>query len=304
MAQDYSKLPEDLKAKLLKWEANAPANKQVQLLSDIADISQEMLSTLDDQKKGSEDAVKQFGATLLDMREQLTALNAKEAPETPDTSKPVIDAISKLEKALTGSIKAIDTKPVVNVPKVGAPVVNVDAPKVTVDNKEISKILKTDLPKAFNEAIKGIVIPENDTTAANQLLEELSKKLDSIDTGVRMKPQAPTSMAVTGALTNTELRATPVVISGAVTNTPPDIQNVELVNVLRTLLQQISVPSWFDPTTNTLRVGTTAVTVSSGTVTTVTTLTNQTNFGSQAADVLNRDISINTWANTVRRTIT
>ena len=87
---------------------------------------------------------------------------------------------------------------------------------------------------------------------------------------------------------------------------PPtiDVQNVEMINALRTLLQQISVPSWFDPTTNTLRVGTTAVTVSSGTVTTVTTLTNQTNFGSQAADVLNRDISINTWANVARRTIT
>lgn len=86
--------------------------------------------------------------------------------------------------------------------------------------------------------------------------------------------------------------------------TPDDIQNVEIMNAIRTLLQQISVPSWFDPTTNTLRVGTTAVTVSSGTVTTVTTLTNQTNFGSQAADVLNRDISINTWANVARRTIT
>lgn len=192
MAQDYSKLPEDLKAKLLKWEANAPANKQVQLLSDIADISQEMLSTLDDQKKGSDDATKQFGAILVDMREQLTSLNAKEAPETPDTSKPVIDAISKLEKALTAQ-KA----PVVNVPKADAPVVNVDAPRVTVDNKEISKILKTDLPKAFNEAIKGIVIPENDDSATNQLLEELSTKLDSIDVGVRMKPQAPATVKVT-----------------------------------------------------------------------------------------------------------
>lgn len=197
MNPDYSKLPEDLKAKLLKWEANTPANKQVQLLSDIADISQEMLSTLDDQKKGSDDATKQFGAILVDMREQLTALNAKEAPETPDTSQPVIDAISKLEKALTGSIKAIDTKPVVNVPQANAPVVNVDAPKVTVDNKEISKILKTDLPKAFNEAIKGIVIPEQDDSATTQLLEELSQKLDSIDTGVRLKPQAPTKIAVT-----------------------------------------------------------------------------------------------------------
>ncbi len=83
-----------------------------------------------------------------------------------------------------------------------------------------------------------------------------------------------------------------------VSSDPDSIQNVELVNVLRTLLQQISVPSWFDPTTNTLRVGTTAVTVSSGTV------TNLTNFGTNAADVMARDTSINAWANTVRRTIT
>ncbi len=304
MKPDYSKLSPDLQEKIKGWEANNPANKQLVKLNDIASIMHDISNVIDYRGEQSDKTLKELGTVLTDAREQLVAMNAKEAPETPDTSQPVIDAISKLEKALTGSIKAIDTKPVVNVPKVGAPVVNVDAPKVTVDNKEISKILKTDLPKAFNEAIKGIVIPENDTTAANQLLEELSKKLDSIDTGVRMKPQAPTSMAVTGALTNTELRATPVVISGAVTNTPPDIQNVELVNVLRTLLQQISVPSWFDPTTNTLRVGTHAVTVSSGTVTTVTTLTNLTNFGSNAADVMARDTSINAWANTVRRTIT
>ena len=93
---DYTGIPDELKAKLLKWEQNTPANKQVQLLSDIADISQEMLSTLDDQKKGSDDATKQFGAILVDMREQLTSLNAKEAPEALDTSKPVIDAIFKL----------------------------------------------------------------------------------------------------------------------------------------------------------------------------------------------------------------
>jgi len=82
------------------------------------------------------------------------------------------------------------------------------------------------------------------------------------------------------------------------------IQNVELINALRALLQQIAVPSWYDPTTNTLRVGTTAVTVSSGTVTTVTTVGAVTNFGTNAADVMARDISINTWANAARRTIT
>ncbi len=192
MNQDYSKLPEDLRAKLIKWEANSPTHKQVQILSDIADISQEMLGTLDEQKKGSDDATKKFGAILVDMREQLSSLNAKEAPEAPDTSKPVIDAISKLEKAMTAQ-KA----PVVNVPKADAPVVNVDAPNVTVDNSEIAKILKTDLPKAFDEAIKGIVIPKTDTAPTNQLLKDLSEKLSSIDVGVRMKPQAPATVKVT-----------------------------------------------------------------------------------------------------------
>ena len=82
-----------------------------------------------------------------------------------------------------------------------------------------------------------------------------------------------------------------------------EIQNVEIINALRALLQQMAVPSWFDPTTNTLRIGNNSVTVSSGTVTTVGTVTNLTNFGTNAADVMARDISINTWANTVRPTI-
>jgi hypothetical protein len=190
---DYSKLPDDLKAKLLKWEANNPANKQVQLLTDIADLTQEMLTAMDDERKGSNKAIEHFGSLLVDMREQLTALNAKEAPETPDNSKPVIDAISKLEKALTAQ-KA----PVVNVAKADAPVVNVDVPNITIDNKEISKILKTDLPKAFNEAVRGIVIPENDDSQLLEAVSELAQKLDSIDTGVRLKPQAPNTIGITG----------------------------------------------------------------------------------------------------------
>lgn len=194
---DYKGIPEDLKTKLLKWEANSPTHKQVQILSDIADISQEMLSALDSQKEDSKETVKQLSAVLMDMRETLKSLDAKEAPEAPDTSKPVIDAISKLEKALTGSIKAIDTKPVVNVPQANAPVVNVDAPVVKIDNKELTSILKTDLPKAFNQAIQSIVIPKNDNSEANQLLEQIAEQLSSIDTGVRLQPQAPTKIAVT-----------------------------------------------------------------------------------------------------------
>ena len=161
MKPDYTGLPEDLKAKLLKWEQNTPANKQVQLLSDIADISQEMLSALE--KNDTRESLNSMGALLVDMRGALRDLNDKEAPEAPDTSKPVIDAISKLEKALTGSIKAIDTKPVVNIPQANAPVVNVDAPVVKVDNAEIAKILKTDLPKALNPSKKRAIRTEGYT---------------------------------------------------------------------------------------------------------------------------------------------
>lgn len=82
---------------------------------------------------------------------------------------------------------------------------------------------------------------------------------------------------------------------------PSDIQNIEIMNAIRVLLQQTAMPPWYDPTTATLRVGSHAVTLSS---TNVTTVTNLTNFGTSPADVMARDISINTWANNCRTTIT
>lgn len=82
---------------------------------------------------------------------------------------------------------------------------------------------------------------------------------------------------------------------------PDDIQNIEIMNAIRVLLQQTAMPPWYDPTTATLRVGSLAVTLSS---TNVTTVTNLTNFGTSPADVMARDISINTWANNCRTTIT
>lgn len=187
--QDYSKLPDDLKAKLLKWESNNPVNKQLTKLNDIASILQDISNVIDYQGKASKEETKKLGAVLTDAREQLVSLNKKETPETPD-NKPVIEAIKKLESALTDSIKKIDTKPVVNIPKADAPVVN--APNVIIDNKEVTKLLST-LPDAFNAAIKGI--PKTESTS--KILKELSDKLDSIDVGVRLQPQAPTKIAVT-----------------------------------------------------------------------------------------------------------
>lgn len=79
-----------------------------------------------------------------------------------------------------------------------------------------------------------------------------------------------------------------------------DIQSVDVVNALREILYPLVNPPYMDKSLN--RVRETAV-IESGTVTTVGNLTNLTNFGTQPADVLHRITSRNTWANTVRRTI-
>lgn len=163
---------------------------QLQALKDIADMTGEVINLLD--KQANQEGIDKLGVLLVDMRESLNQLNAKEAPEQPDTSKPVIDAISKLEKALTAAVSS-QKAPIVNVPKADAPVVNVDAP----DLSKVEKILKTDLPKAFEQAIQGIVIPEQDDTATNELLGSIYEQLASIDTAVRMQPQAPTTISVT-----------------------------------------------------------------------------------------------------------
>jgi hypothetical protein len=151
----------------------------------------EMINVLD--KQANQEGIDKLGVLLVDMRESLKELNAKEAPEQPDTSKPVIDAISKLEKALTAAVSA-QKAPVVNVPKADAPVVNLPAP----DFSKVEKALK-EIPAAFDKAIKGIVIPENDDTNILQALSDLNEQLASIDTAVRMQPQAPTTMVVTNA---------------------------------------------------------------------------------------------------------
>lgn len=211
VAPDYSKLSPDLQEKIKGWEANNPANKQLVKLNDIASILQDVSNVIDYRGKKSDETLKQLGAVLSDAREQLVAINAKEAPEAPDTSQPVIEAISKLEKALTSAVKAVDVKPVVNVPKIDAPVVNVAPTDVTVDTKEIAKILKTDIPQAFDKAIKSIVIPKNDNGSLTKALKELGTKLDDIDAGVRMKPQAPTSISINNTGAN------PIPITGSIT---------------------------------------------------------------------------------------
>lgn len=166
-------------------EAYQMAKDQSQALTDIADMMQELIDVADTGNKNT-GKLEALGAILTDAREQLVAINAKEAPEAPDYAKPIVEALSKLEKA----VKAQEVKPQVNV---SSPDVHVDAP----DLSDFNKILQKEMPKAFADAIKlipktDIVIPE-----APDRWDEVLEKLESIDTASRMKPQAPNTVKVT-----------------------------------------------------------------------------------------------------------
>ena len=184
--------------KIQQIESRKPENQQLQVLADIATMLQELINLADDEKEAKESDVEQFGAVLLDIRESLKAIKDREDPKSPDFATPIIKAVSNLEKSFDSSIKKIDVKPVVNVPKqdikVDAPIVNVDAPKI--DLSDITKALKTELPKAFEKAIK--LIPKTDITIpeAPDRWDEVIDWLKSIDTASRMKPEAPNQVTV------------------------------------------------------------------------------------------------------------
>lgn len=169
-----------------KLEQYQQAETQLQTLEDIAKMTQEIINIVDD--SGNVDKI---GTLLIDIRETLGGLRDKEAPETPDYAKPVVDAVSKLEKALSASIKGIDVKPQI---KVDAPAVNVSPP--SVDLKGVERAVDK-LSGSFKDAIKLIKIPENDDSALTEIMSNVLDQLSSIDKGVRTKPQAPNTIKVT-----------------------------------------------------------------------------------------------------------
>lgn len=212
---DPAKLTPEQRDKLENYKM---VKEQNQSLADIADMMQELLDVADTGNKNT-GQLKALGAILTDAREQLVEMNKKEAPEAPDYGKPIVEAISKLEKA----VQAQEIKPQVSV---ASPNVQVDAPDLT----EFNNILRKEMPKAFKEAIKlipktDVVIPE-----APDRWDEVIDWLQSIDTASRMKP-APGTVAVsnladittqTDALTDAELRATPIEVTGTVSTTAPE----------------------------------------------------------------------------------
>ena len=185
---DRSKLSVEQLAQLEQYEAS---QKQLEALGDISKKLQLAIVAIQSQQGKDEQNSGNMGSLLMDIRESIDELASKEVPESPDYAKPVVEALSKLEKALTTSVKAIDVKPQVSV----------EAPQVEnkVDLAGVEKVLKGDIPKAFEKAIKSIPkveVPKSDFTPLVDKLDELSAQLADIDTGVRLKP-VPGSMKVT-----------------------------------------------------------------------------------------------------------
>lgn len=193
---DYSNLDPKTVKLLTDIEKRSPENLKLQAINDIASMTQEIIGLMDDDKKTSTKTVADLGALLMDIRESLTTLSDKKDPETPDYAKPVVEAVSKLEKALTGALSSVDVKPVFK------PNISVNAPQVNapeVDLTGVEKVIKNDLSKAFTQAIKLIPkvdIPKTDFQPLLDAWEGIAAQLASIDTATRMKP-LPGSMKVT-----------------------------------------------------------------------------------------------------------
>jgi hypothetical protein len=121
-----------------------------------------------------------------------------------------------------------------------------------------------------------------------------------------MPVTAPGGIAVTGALTDAELRAAAVPVSGPLTD--GQLRAVELIvsdtraaALLFQLVQLLMFPPGFDRSLNRAR-GT--VLVESGTVSAVSALTDQTNIGGRPAQMLINQTNLSAWADCVRARIT
>jgi hypothetical protein len=189
---DYSKISPELRAKLEELDKQRPENQSLQKLQDIALMLQEIIMTDDEKRKGSNKTIEEFGALLTDARESLQTIANKEDKEFPDFAKPITDLLDKLVEAVNS--KEYSPKIEVKSPNitVDAPQVNVNAPDV--DLKGIEKILKTEVPKAFEEAISKI--PETVIPEYPDRWDEVMEWLESIDTASRMKPVFPTELKV------------------------------------------------------------------------------------------------------------
>lgn len=207
---DYSKLPAELRTKLTEWENNSPAGQQLASLKSVS----EQLGAVVKLLGADGQSTQQLSTQLGDIHTVLETLNAKETPESPDFSQPIIDGLKRLEDSLTSALTAIEVTPQIDVK---APQVSVAAPNVSVaapDLTGVERVLKT-LPGIFQQAIANIPeTPEPDLTPIVLQLTAMSDQLASIDVGTRLKP-LPGSMSLT-ANGATISSANPLPITGSI----------------------------------------------------------------------------------------
>lgn len=170
---DETKLTPEQRDKL---EVYHQTQDQLKTLQDLADMTHELVNLAADTKENT-GKLEALGAVLTDAREQLVKLNAKEDPAPPEVAKPIIAAINKLETALK-SIKP--------------PEVKVAAPNIPpLDLTEFNRILRTEIPSAFQKAIKSIPkveVSQPDNGPLLKAWEGISEQLVSIENATRMKP--------------------------------------------------------------------------------------------------------------------
>lgn len=192
MGIEYSKLDPQTRKLLEDVESRKP---EVQSLAELKKVSQSLegLSAyLQRQNQTTEKTSGDIADVLLDVRDALDEFTSQEAPEQPDYAKPVVGAVEDLKTALTAAIKGIEVSP-----KVAAPNVKVEAPKL--DLSGVEKAMR-EIPKALEAAIKKMPqteIPETDLSPLVSKFDDMLAKLSEIDTGVRMKPQSPSTLKVT-----------------------------------------------------------------------------------------------------------
>lgn len=184
---DYSALSPELQARLLEVEKNSPAGKQLRELEKLYNVLKLSLDALNQLNQQDLDGNEQTITLLSEIQNALEALNSKEAPEVPDYATPVVDTLKSFEKAVTQALKKIDIKPQFK-PEINVAAPNVDVAAPKVDLKGLEKILKSDIPKSFGEAIAKIPVPEKpDNTPFFDFFDKISNQLESIDTATRMK---------------------------------------------------------------------------------------------------------------------
>jgi hypothetical protein len=189
-----AELPTDLQKKITQWQENARNAQQTP--ADVAASLQAVtqLLTTTSALLGQNDARTEKLATLLEGMVQRTdkAMGALQPVAIPDSSKPIVAALNEMKTALLQVSNK--PQPALELPTLPTPQVTVEAPAVDL---EAITVAVRELAPAFRDAVGDIHIPEHSTASLEDLLERVLTKLDDIDTGVRLKPQAPNTLKVT-----------------------------------------------------------------------------------------------------------